>query len=180
MFSLWHKTGPHWAPTVTPAFAVLLLQQTSLELCRDRDRCLSTVEHTNPTPMWMWADVQPWPYHTREKHTPTGRIKFPYSIFPSFPISPTSVPEWHYPCPGASSGITCIILVWFWPQTSCSPARAGVPSGSETRRVCLQQLPCTMMIRKGRWNWEEVQGVPHYHKCCPLLLQQVVYKSLCK
>lgn len=46
-----------------------------------------------------------------------GRIKFPYSIFPSFPIPPhqslSGIWQWHHCIP-----------VWFWPQTSFSPARA--------------------------------------------------------
>lgn len=61
-------------------------------------RCLSAVEHTNPTPEWMW-----------QLGSCVTRWEDKISIFhlPFLPHSPTSVPEWHL---AVASLHSCVIL----------------------------------------------------------------------
>lgn len=129
-----------------------------------------------PSPVWMWAAVQPRLYHTMEKHPPTGRIEFTIPIFPSSSIPLRSAPEWHF-------SVASPAFLWFWPQTSCSPEHLVVQNKGEFVSNNFH-VPCwseKASEAEGR-RFKELpppQMLSHVLHC-PLLLQEVVCQSCCK
>lgn len=155
MFSLWHKTGPHSAPTATPAFVVLLLEKppwscagTEMGVCQqwntqtqpsvDVSSCAATaVSHNGETP-------------------PTGRTEFTIPIFPSSSTPLRSAPEWHL-------AVASPALLWFWPQTSCSPEHLVVQNKGEfvsNNFHVDQKRPVKLRGGGSRSS--------HHHRCCPM------------
>lgn len=158
IFSLWHKTGPHSAPTTTPAFVLLLFQQTSL--CRDRGVYQQWNTQTQPqSACGSWAATAV----SQDGETPTHR-EDKISIFrlPFLPHSPTSVPEWHL---AVASLHSCGILTpdKFQPCQGLEYLVVQKPGESVSNSFyapCRSEKAVKLRGRGSRSS--------HYHRCCPM------------